>query len=131
MRLRFVTRTRLSPDDAAKRLMTMSAHRVPFTEIAQDGDSVLATTTLGPIVIPDNMTISPLERSGKNVRGLITKTGPVLEGTLAFAAVSTARGTIIGWEQDIRFVSWPVLDPLLAIVMRIGYGIAFNGLLKA
>lgn len=109
----------------------MSAHRVPFTEIAQDGDSVLATTTLGPIVIPDNMTISPLERSGKNVRGLITKTGPVLEGTLAFAAVSTARGTIIGWEQDIRFVSWPVLDPLLAIVMRIGYGIAFNGLLKA
>lgn len=130
MRIRWTQRTALSPLEAARRITTMEGHRVPFTSIEQVGGSVTAVTTLGPISIVDRMDLGPLDVRGHNVRGTIVKTGPVLGGTLTFAAVRGAERTIIGWEQDLVFLPCRLLDPLLAVIMRIGYGVGFARLLR-
>ncbi|AZN30425.1 hypothetical protein EJO69_09000 [Flaviflexus salsibiostraticola] len=130
MRLTYRQWTRLSPAEALARITAMRDHAVPFTVIDQDGSSVTAITRIGPIRIEDNMEIRPIETSGTSARGSIVKTGPVLAGTLSFAAVETPHGTVIGWDQDLHFLPLRLLDPVLAIVMRVGYGIAFSRLLR-
>lgn len=130
MKIEWTTRTGVSPAETARRIVTMRDHTVPFTKIEQDDEHVVATTRLGPVRIVDRMEISQREISGENVRGLITKTGPVLGGTLSFAAVAAEEGTLVGWRQDLTFLPCPALDPVLAMVMRIGYGIAFKALLR-
>lgn len=130
MKIEWTMRTEVSPAEAARRIVTMRDHTVPFTTIEQDDGHVVATTGLGPVQIIDRMEVGGLEMSGKNVRGLITKTGPVLGGTLSFAAVATGEGTLVGWRQDLTFLPCPALDPVLAMVMRIGYGIGFKALLR-
>jgi len=130
MNISFTTRTALSPMSAAQRIIAMGDHRVPFTRITQNGDRVSAVTRLGPIVIDDTMEIGPLIQRGTSVRGSITKTGTVLGGTLLFSAVETPSGTRVGWRQNLTFLPCRALDPILAVVMRVGYGIAFKALLR-
>ncbi|WP_182353891.1 hypothetical protein [Flaviflexus huanghaiensis] len=131
MRIRYTQKTRVSPTEAVRRITTLRDHAVPFTHIEQVGSDVSAITRFGRIVIEDNMKIGAIHTSGDNVRGSIVKTGPVLGGTLSFAAVKTSSGTVIGWEQDLHFLPLPFLDPALAVIMRIGYGIAFSKLLRS
>ena len=130
MKIEWTTRTEVSPAEASRRIVTMRAHTVPFTKIEQDDEQVVATTSLGPVRIVDRMEIGQREMSGANVRGFITKTGPVLGGTLSFAAVAAEEGTIVGWRQDLTFLPCPALDSVLAMVMRIGYGLGFKALLR-
>lgn len=131
MKVSFTTQTPLTPAQAAHNIVSMRDHRVPFTIITQEGSSVCAVTKLGPLVIVDNMEIHALHKRASNVRGRITKTGPILSGTLEFSAVKTARGTLIGWRQNLTFLPCPILDPALAVVMRVGYGLGFKALLRA
>jgi len=92
------------------------AEWVPMTRVVIEsgdggvGTTFVATTGLGPLALPDRMSVESMDID--NMRVHIVKIGPVLTGDVVLEVEAGGDGDcVVLWDEDVRV---PVLPQFLA-----------------
>ncbi|MEU7024075.1 SRPBCC family protein [Streptomyces sp. NPDC046203] len=141
-RFRIERAVALPPAEVWRRLVDWPAHGalIPFTGTtvltpgpSRVGTRFTARTRLGRFGFDDPMEVVRFDPPGPDGRtGVcgLRKLGRAVRGRAVFEVTGTASGSRVVWREELRLRGVPAaLDPVLAVVGRVVFGRALDGLL--